>query len=124
MAMMEASTVAGIDIGGDRKGCHLVILRGTRILCNIKSRAPEYLLQTCIGLDVVAVGIDAPCQWGAEGKGRLAEKELAQRGVFCFARADASASKRSLMPSHAPFLGKTSPPHDKNARSVDNFLQT
>jgi len=85
MVMMEASTVAGIDIGGDRKGCHLVILRGTRILCNIKSRTPEYLLQTCIGSDVVAVGIDAPCQWGTEGKGRLAEKELAQRGVFCFA---------------------------------------
>ncbi|WP_437437801.1 DUF429 domain-containing protein [Trinickia violacea] len=83
--MVEASAVAGIDVGGDRKGFHLVLLRGTRILCNIQSGTPDNLLQTCVDFDVVAVGIDAPCQWGAECKGRLAERELAQRGVFCFA---------------------------------------
>jgi predicted nuclease with RNAse H fold len=97
MVMMEASAVAGIDIGGDKKGFHLVILRGTRILCNIRSRIPEHLLQTCVDFNVVAVGIDAPCQWGIEAEGRLAEKQLAQGGVFCFAtptreRAVSSAS--------------------------------
>lgn len=83
--MTMLSTVAGIDIGGDRKGFHLVILRGTTILCNVNSRTPEYLLQKCIEFDVLAVGIDSPCQWSAEGRGRLAERELAWRGIFSFA---------------------------------------
>jgi predicted nuclease with RNAse H fold len=77
--------VAGIDVGGDRKGCHLVILCGTRILRNINSRTPEHMLRECIALDVAAVGIDAPCRWGTEDGGRRAERSLAQQGVSSFA---------------------------------------
>jgi predicted nuclease with RNAse H fold len=83
--MRPTSTVAGIDIGGDKKGSHLVILRGTDILCNVNAREPEHLLQQCLEHDVLAVGIDAPCAWGTEAGGRLAEKELARQGIFCFA---------------------------------------
>ena len=77
--------VAGIDVGGDRKGCHLVILRGTDILRQINSRTPEPMLRECMAFDVAAVGIDAPCRWGTEGGGRQAERLLAQQRISCFA---------------------------------------
>lgn len=40
MAMASSATVAGIDIGGSRKGCHLVILSEGEIICNVNSRDP------------------------------------------------------------------------------------
>jgi predicted nuclease with RNAse H fold len=86
---MEAMTleraVAGIDVGGKRKGCHLVILRGSRIICNVNSRSPEQMLQECIASDVAVVGIDAPCLWATEDGGRLAERSLAKQRISCFA---------------------------------------
>ena len=39
--MKSQRTVAGIDIGGDRKGNHLVVLHGTRIVCNLRKATPE-----------------------------------------------------------------------------------
>lgn len=85
IAIDRASTVAGIDIGGDRKGCHLVVLRGNEILCNINSRSPEPLARTCLEFAAMAVGIDSPCRWGIPGLGRCAEKRLANAGIFSFA---------------------------------------
>ena len=55
--------VAGIDVGGDKKGCNLVILRGSTVVCSITGAAPEALLEPCLEYEVVAVGIDAPCLW-------------------------------------------------------------
>lgn len=78
------SAVAGIDIGGPRKGCHLVVLRGSEILCNINSRNPLDLLEHCIKHDVIAIGVDAPCAWGIAGVGRIAERELAKERIFFF----------------------------------------
>lgn len=43
------------------------------------------MLQACLQYGVQAVGIDAPCQWGVEGTGRLAERELARQRIFSFA---------------------------------------
>lgn len=76
--------VAGIDVGGDKKGCHLVVLQGTSILCSFKSKAPGDLAATCAEYAVTAIGIDAPCRWSQDGAGRLAEKELAKDKIFCF----------------------------------------
>lgn len=78
------SAVAGIDVGGDKKGCNLVVLQGTSILCSVNSKAPEYLVQICAEHDVVAVGVDAPCQWRTGGSARLAEKELARARISSF----------------------------------------
>jgi predicted nuclease with RNAse H fold len=83
--MSSISTVAGIDIGGERKGSHMVILRGNTVLFAMKSKATENFLERCLAFDVVAVGVDAPCRWGSEGAGRHAERELAREGIFCFA---------------------------------------
>jgi predicted nuclease with RNAse H fold len=83
--MSSTSTVAGIDIGGERKGCHLVILRGTTVLCVTKSKEAKDMFERCLAFDAVAVGVDAPCRWGSEGAGRHAERELTRQGIFCFA---------------------------------------
>lgn len=85
IAINHVSNVAGIDVGGDKKGCHLVVLRGNEILCNINSRSPEGLALKCIEFDALAVGIDSPCRWGVPGLGRSAEKELAKARIFSFA---------------------------------------
>lgn len=64
-AVLDSSlTVAGIDIDGARKGCHLVVPRGEVILCNIRSGEPEHLARTCDEFSAVAVGIDSACRWG------------------------------------------------------------
>ena len=89
------TTVAGIDVGGDRKGCNLVILRGATIVQSIAGAAPEDLLAHCMAHDVVAVGIDAPCVWRGAGGAREAEREMARAGVKAFStpsRVDALAS--------------------------------
>lgn len=91
------TTVAGIDVGGDKKGCHLVVLRGREVLCNINSGDPDHLARQCAELGAIAVGIDSPCRWGLPGSGRRAEKALAKEGIFSFAtptrkRAEANTS--------------------------------
>ena len=88
--------VAGIDVGGDRKGFHLVVLRDSEIVCSTRSRDPKELVRQCDELGVVAVGVDAPCKWGEPGFGRLAEKQLAKAGIISFStpsRARASGNK-------------------------------
>ena len=97
MVFDSSLTVAGIDIGGTRKGCHLVVLRGNDIVCSIRSGDPAHLARTCDELGAVAVGIDSPCRWGHPQSGRLAEKALAKERIFSFAtptreRAAANAS--------------------------------
>jgi hypothetical protein len=32
----------------------------------------------------MAVGIDAPCRWGATGRARVAERELMKEKLWCF----------------------------------------
>ncbi|KAA1014588.1 DUF429 domain-containing protein [Paraburkholderia panacisoli] len=99
--MRSQQTVAGIDIGGDRKGNHLVILRGSEIVCNLRKDAPEQMLEKCIEFEVAAVGIDAPCLWRVGEAGRQAEKELAQRRVFSFA----TPTRELAMASKSGFYG-------------------
>jgi len=80
----DGKCVAGIDVGGERKGFHLVVLRDNQIVCSTRSLSPEVIAERCVELGVVAVGVDAPCQWGQAGAGRLAEKQLSQKRIFCF----------------------------------------
>jgi len=83
-SISNAAAVAGIDIGGAKKGCHLVIMRGRQVVCVAKSSNPVDLYQQCLRHEVAAVGIDSPCRWSLDGAGRLAEKGLAREGIFCF----------------------------------------
>ncbi len=91
--------VAGIDVGGDKKGCHLVVLRGTQILAHARSKDAQELAQHCRAHGAVAVGVDAPCQWAREGVGRTAEKALNREKLFVFSsptRAVALAHKSNF----------------------------
>jgi predicted nuclease with RNAse H fold len=95
--MNQDMTVAGIDVGGPKKGLHLVILQGTTITVAIRSPDPLKLLECCLHFDVQAVGIDAPSQWRAAGSARSAEREMARERISCFStptkeKADASES--------------------------------
>ena len=76
--------VAGIDIGGVKKGNHLVILKGQSILRSINHPNPNYLVQKCHEQCVSVIGIDSPCGWGLPNVGRAAEKALAKERIFCF----------------------------------------
>jgi predicted nuclease with RNAse H fold len=84
--MRSLRAVAGIDIGGERKGNHLVILRGTEIIWNSLLReTPQQMLEKCIEFEVAAVGVDGPCQWRTDKTGRHAERVLAKQRIFSFA---------------------------------------
>ncbi|MBU9589877.1 DUF429 domain-containing protein [Burkholderia multivorans] len=83
----EASStraVAGVDVGGDKKQCDLVILRGSTVVCHEARIAPEALLPLCLEHDVVAVGVDAPSQWWAGDGRRPVEQALARERISCF----------------------------------------
>lgn len=76
--------VAGVDVGGDRKQCDLVILRGSTIVRREAKIAPEALPSLCIEHDVVAVGVDAPSLWWTGSGRRAAEQALARERISCF----------------------------------------
>lgn len=76
--------VAGVDVGGDRKQCDLVILRGSTIVCRAAKIAPEAVPSLCIEHDVVAVGVDAPSLWWTGSGRRAAEQALARERISCF----------------------------------------
>lgn len=99
--MKSPRTVAGIDVGGDSKGNHLVILRGTEIVCSVRRETPAQMLERCVRLDVAAVGIDAPCKWRAGDMGRTAERALAQQGILLFA----TPSRDRALASKSGFYG-------------------
>ncbi|MGU7782296.1 DUF429 domain-containing protein [Burkholderia sp. PU8-34] len=76
--------VAGVDVGGTRKQCDLVILRGTSILYRAERVAPEALLPLCVEHDVVAVGVDSPSRWWAGDGHRPAELALVRERISLF----------------------------------------
>jgi predicted nuclease with RNAse H fold len=79
-----AHTVAGVDVGGTRKGFHAVALRDKRIVATLATRSAGDAVAWCRRHSASAVGIDAPCQWSLTGRVRLCERELAGLGMSCF----------------------------------------
>lgn len=76
--------VAGVDVGGDKKLCDLVILRGATVVCREARIAPEAVPALCVAHDVVAVGVDAPSVWWTGPGRRAAEQALARERISCF----------------------------------------
>ena len=77
-------TVAGIDVGGTKKGFHAVALREETVVAKLATSAPGHVVAWCRELHVSAVGIDAPCRWRHTGRARSCERELAGLGMSCF----------------------------------------
>lgn len=79
--------VAGIDVGAEAKGFHVVVLRGTIAECFHRRDVAE-VVALCTSAQVVA--IDAPGGWALPeispcGRSRLAERTLkARRGITSF----------------------------------------
>jgi predicted nuclease with RNAse H fold len=87
--------VAGIDIGGAKKGCHLVILDGRQAIAYENKLGPMAMLQICLDQNVLAVGIDAPCKWRDEGRMRLAEHQMNREKIHCFQTPTEAAATQS-----------------------------
>ncbi|MDR0243306.1 MAG: DUF429 domain-containing protein [Burkholderia sp.] len=83
-AARQAPAVAGVDVGGVKKLCDLVILRGSMVVCREARIAPEAVPALCVAHDVVAVGVDAPSVWWPGVGRRAAEQALARERISCF----------------------------------------
>jgi predicted nuclease with RNAse H fold len=92
--MTSAEIVAGIDVGGPRKGFHGVALIGGNYLGKFASQDAATMADWCRNtVSATAVGIDAPCRWSATGRMRPAERELARELVSCFATPSREAAQ-------------------------------
>jgi predicted nuclease with RNAse H fold len=81
---MASAIVAGIDVGGEKKGFHAVALRNRRVIGTLRSRSAEDVAAWCMEQGAAAVGIDAPCCWSIGGRLRRCERALASRGISAF----------------------------------------
>jgi predicted nuclease with RNAse H fold len=78
-------TVAGVDVGGPRKGYHAVALRAGKVVAKFRSRDAEEIATWLRGLGAEVVAIDAPCRWREEnGPARAAERQMAGAHISSF----------------------------------------
>ena len=92
--------VAGIDVGGARKGFHAVLLEGSRVVDQLNTSDPEALARWCLRAERIA--IDAPCGWALPGeRSRLCERQLAAQGVRCFA----TPTREAALANRSNFYG-------------------
>lgn len=82
--MKDSTSVAGIDVGGPKKGFHAVCLSSVGNIDRFKSRCPHEITRWCVDQGVQSIGVDAPCGWSVPGVARLCERELMARRIFCF----------------------------------------
>ena len=76
--------VAGVDVGGEKKGFHAVALQGAAYLDQHASPDAAEMAAWCQHIGAVCVGVDAPCQWSS-GRARPCERELAKDRISSFA---------------------------------------
>ncbi|MDA0727689.1 MAG: DUF429 domain-containing protein, partial [Cyanobacteria bacterium] len=87
-------------VGGARKGFHAVLLRGRRVVDQLKTPDPEALARWCLRAERIA--IDAPCGWALPGeRSRLCERQLLAKGVHCFA----TPTREAALASRSNFYG-------------------
>jgi predicted RNase H-like nuclease len=80
--------VAGIDVGGERRGFHLVSLQGAAIKSTWATRDAADAAAWCIDQGAKLVGVDAPSGWSkgiaGEFKSREAERSIHSEGFHIF----------------------------------------
>lgn len=82
--MAGRSIVAGIDVGGPRKGFHGVALDGMKVIGKVRSASAGAIAAWCGEMDARVVAIDAPCAWSLDGKPRSAELAVMRLRISCF----------------------------------------
>jgi predicted nuclease with RNAse H fold len=90
--MANPVIVAGIDVGGPRKGFHAVALRGGAYLDKLADTDARRIAGWCRERGARIIGVDAPCCWSANGRTRPAERSLAAEGIHCFATPSAGVA--------------------------------
>jgi predicted nuclease with RNAse H fold len=85
--------VAGIDVGGPRKGFHAVAVSGTAFRGKIDTGSAAEVAGWCREVGALVVAVDAPCAWSASGRARASERELMREGISCFSTPTASAAQ-------------------------------
>ncbi len=86
--------VAGIDVGGPKKGFHAVALQERRIVATCATLDPGKAAAWCRHVAAAAVGIDAPCCWSRTGRARPCECALAAAGITTFATPSLTVGQR------------------------------
>jgi len=81
----HGETVVGIDVGGERKGFHIVALFDGHFVDIKADTNPSVIVDWCSHHKARVVAVDAPCQWSQSGSSRLVERELGGKGIHCFA---------------------------------------
>lgn len=76
--------VVGIDVGGEHKGYHAVLLCNNQIKDVKGDHDPQVIANWCIKQKATVVAVDAPCQWSMTGRSRVAERELNDNRMHCF----------------------------------------
>ena len=91
------STVVGIDVGGERKGFHAVVLQGGTFAATLAASDPAVIVSWCRQLKAAVVAVDAPCGWSDGGASRLAERSLAigPHKIHCFATPTRALANKS-----------------------------
>jgi len=76
----------GIDVGAERKGCHVVALDGKRQMVDAPRRftSAAEIAAFVAPLKPAVVAIDSPAGWSGHGRSRRAERELARVGIQSF----------------------------------------
>jgi predicted nuclease with RNAse H fold len=75
----------GIDVGGHRKGFHAVALLNGAYAAQLASCEVQELAHWCQSVvQASVIAIDAPCRWSIDGRARPCERELMQKGIWCF----------------------------------------
>ena len=77
-------TVIGIDVGGQRKGFHAVTLTDGEFSCRYASSDVDQVVNWCRTFGATKIALDAPCHWSADGRARPAERQLMEKGIWCF----------------------------------------
>ena len=78
-------TTVGIDVGGARKGFHAVALTGGTYADQLATADANELAHWCRSVvRAHVIAIDAPCRWSSDGRARPCERELMQKGIWCF----------------------------------------
>jgi predicted nuclease with RNAse H fold len=91
----SAPIVVGVDVGGPKKGFHVVALRERHIFDTCVTLNAGEVVAWCRRLDASTVGIDAPCCWSYTGRARPCERALAVEGMHAFATPGQAVAERN-----------------------------
>jgi predicted nuclease with RNAse H fold len=81
----SSRVVAGIDVGGTKKGFQAVALAEGQYCEHLASGDAAELAAWCVEtMRASVIAVDAPCRWSVSGRGRPAEREMMRQGIWCF----------------------------------------